>query len=141
MGNVLYQTIQRLARELQLDVADLVGSSRKHDLVEARYIVAYVLCRRFERLTLDEIGAVLGGRHRSTVNYGLRVIAERAAADAEFRALLAELVVTSKQQQEQEQPSVCEKVGQAAAPHAAAHRLLRTLLVGPYVMVCRPPAA
>lgn len=68
------------ARHCGVTVADLVGPSRRRQVVHARGLAMY-LARTFTAESLQAIGAAFGGRDHTTVLHGIRVTAARRLAD------------------------------------------------------------
>lgn len=69
---------------------DLAGPSRAQHLVAARQAVMLALRRR-TRLSLCEIGRLLGNRDHSTVASGIAAAGRRCAADPAYRRAVAAL--------------------------------------------------
>lgn len=88
-----YSVISNIFKKINLDVAeltpirildtvagyykinrkDIVGKSRKADIVQARYMAIW-LVKKMLNLTLEEIGEIFGGRDHSTIIASLRNI-------------------------------------------------------------------
>jgi len=61
---------QLIVSELGYDILDICGPSRKREFVCLRIICADILRKHYPKMTLKEIGAMLGGRdHSSIVHY------------------------------------------------------------------------
>jgi chromosomal replication initiator protein len=76
--------VGEVCRAFRVTRADLTSPRRTARVALARHVTMW-LCRRHTEVSLDGIGAELGGRDHSTVVHGLRTIERRLAADAELR--------------------------------------------------------
>jgi chromosomal replication initiator protein len=71
---------------------ELVGRSRKRQIVEARHQAAmWAIRQRYPSLSLETIGTALGGRHYTTVMHALEAVEERAQRNAAYRVQLQQL--------------------------------------------------
>lgn len=73
-------------------VEDLCGRSRARPLVAARQAAMWALRQRYPSLSLEQIGAALGGRHSTTVRHGLRAAEARARHDAAYQQRLQQVL-------------------------------------------------
>jgi chromosomal replication initiator protein len=73
--------------------AELVGRSRRRPVVEARQAAMWALRQRYPSLSLETIGAAMGGRHYTTVMHALAAVEKRAQRSATYRGLLHHLLV------------------------------------------------
>ena len=73
-----------VASHFQTKTADLLGHSRRQELVLPRQITMYLLREEIE-IPLMKIGEFLGGRDHSTVIYGVRKITQRFNTDSGLR--------------------------------------------------------
>ncbi len=89
--------INTVAAHYKLTAADLVGASRKHELVVARQVAMYLL-HHVAKINVNQIGRLLGNRNHATVSYGIQSVAATAQSDKEFARELQsiEREVTSK---------------------------------------------
>lgn len=71
--------------------AALAGPSRAQHIVAARQAVMLALRKR-TRLSLAEIGRLLGGRDHTTVLYGISAAERRCRTDAGYRQAVAALL-------------------------------------------------
>ncbi|MFL5804966.1 MAG: helix-turn-helix domain-containing protein [Roseiflexaceae bacterium] len=71
---------------------ELVGRSRKRQIVEARQAAMWAIRQRYPSLSLETIGMALGGRHYTTVMHALDAVEERARRDATYRIQLEHLI-------------------------------------------------
>ncbi len=62
---------------------DVVGKSQKHELVVARQIAMYFLFH-LSKVSVNQIGRMLGNRNHATVSYGIGRVAQAAQNDKEF---------------------------------------------------------
>ncbi|MDW7981379.1 MAG: chromosomal replication initiator protein DnaA [Thermomicrobium sp.] len=102
---------ERLTPELVLDVvcrhfrvslAELVGSSRRREVVVPRQVAMYLL-RDELGLSLVEIGQRLGGRDHTTVLHGVEKVEQALARDEQLRGDL--VTVRARLYQEAEAPT------------------------------------
>jgi chromosomal replication initiator protein len=70
---------------------ELVGRSRKRQIVEARQAAMWAIHQRYPSLSLEMIGTALGGRHYTTVMHALTAVEERARRSAAYRIQLQQL--------------------------------------------------
>jgi chromosomal replication initiator protein len=73
--------------------AELVGRSRLRPIVEARQAAMWALRQRYPSLSLETIGAAIGGRHYTTVMHALAAVEERAQRSVTYRGLLHHLLM------------------------------------------------
>jgi chromosomal replication initiator protein len=71
---------------------ELVGRSRKRQIVEARQAAMWAIRQRYPSLSLETIGMALGGRHYTTVMHALTAVEERARRSAAYRIQLQRLI-------------------------------------------------
>ena len=71
---------------------ELVGRSRKRQIVEARQAAMWAIRQRYPSLSLETIGTALGGRHYTTVMHALEAVEERARRNAAYRIQLQRLI-------------------------------------------------
>jgi hypothetical protein len=81
----LARVLRAVARHHELDVATLVGPSRRRAIAEARSLAMYV-ARAVTDRSLQAIGAACGGRDHTTALHATRTQAARIAADPAFAA-------------------------------------------------------
>jgi chromosomal replication initiator protein len=79
-----------VAGDYQVKVADLLSKRRTKSIALPRQVAMY-LARMLTKLSLEEIGAKMGGRDHTTVLYAEEKIRALKAADAEMRARLERL--------------------------------------------------
>lgn len=82
--------LEKVAGYFSLQVDDLTSTRRSKDLVLARQTAMYLL-RKETKLSLAEIGRVLGGRDHSTVIHGYEKITSAAEQNTALRRTLMEL--------------------------------------------------
>ncbi len=85
-----------VAAHFRLAADDIVGPRRSQDLVQARHITMYLL-RTEARLTLTDIGGLLGGRDHSTVLHGCDKMASAIVTNSTLRRSLIELATAARQ--------------------------------------------
>lgn len=88
VDTILTQT----AEVFQRTPAELVGRSRKHQIVVARQAAMWAIRQRYPSLSLEVIGTALGGRHYSTVMHGLAAVEQRAQDSMVYREQLHQLI-------------------------------------------------
>jgi chromosomal replication initiator protein len=71
---------------------ELVGRSRKRQIVEARQAAMWAIRQRYPSLSLETIGTALGGRHYTTVMHALTAVEERSRRSAAYRVQLQHLI-------------------------------------------------
>jgi hypothetical protein len=81
----LGRVLRAVARHHELDVATLVGPSRRRAIAEARSLAMYV-ARAVTGRSLQAIGTACGGRDHTTALHATRTQAARIAADPAFAA-------------------------------------------------------
>jgi len=69
---------------------EIIGKSRKMELVEARQISMY-LCRDIMGLSLNNIGIYFGGRDHTTVMHALKTIDNKRTSDVRFNRMVESL--------------------------------------------------
>ncbi len=78
--------IQKLvASYYGIDLAKLLGKSRKREIVQARHVAIY-LCKEHTAHTLKAIGDFFGGRDHSTVIHAVTTTQDRLDIEPAFRA-------------------------------------------------------
>lgn len=65
----------------QIPATDLLGKSRKSDIVFPRQI-AWLICKDVLRMSLEGIGEVFGGKNHTTIMHGIRKIQGMARTDS-----------------------------------------------------------
>lgn len=82
--------IELVCVEYTVSVTDLISARRTHDILLPRQVACY-LARHHTFRSLPEIGRVIGGRDRTTIQNAIDVVSERMKFDAELSALIAKL--------------------------------------------------
>ena len=82
--------VRRVSEMTHINEKDIVGSSRKMEISEARQICIY-LCREILGTPLVSIGMHFGGRDHSTVLHACRVVEKKTKNDQRISALVSEL--------------------------------------------------
>jgi chromosomal replication initiator protein len=82
--------IEEICMQLKIDESDIVTQSRKRGIVEARQICMHFL-RSMTKLTLKEIGALLGNRDHATVIYGLQIVDDMITTNKFFRHVIQKI--------------------------------------------------
>jgi len=78
--------IDQVDYEMGVQRCDLLGSDRSPGLFRARAAVCW-LARRLTAASLPQIGAILGGRHHTSVLHACRRAADLRDSDPAFRRL------------------------------------------------------
>ncbi len=84
--------IARVAHHHGVTIADVRGRSRMRHIAYARQVAAWALRTALPKLSLVEIGRMLGGLNHTTVIYSVRQIAQACAADARLAGELYALI-------------------------------------------------
>ena len=87
----LGRVLRSVARHHALDLATLVGPSRRRSIAEARGLAMYV-ARAVTGRSLQAIGTACGGRDHTTALHATRTLATRIAADPAFAADVERLI-------------------------------------------------
>lgn len=88
--------VEAAAVALSVPRAALCGPCRVRRLVQARQAVAYALGLRYSHLSDAAVGALLGGRHHTTVLHARRVVTSRFADNDGARATVDLLLEIGK---------------------------------------------
>ena len=83
--------IETVAKIYNVKVADLVGNSRKKNIVTARHVVMYIM-REYSKLQLKDIGSFLGNRDHTTILSGAEKIKGLVMSDKEFSKLVSSII-------------------------------------------------
>lgn len=83
--------LESIAAHYGLTPAVLLSSRRDRPVAAARQLAMYVL-NTTHKLSPEEIGAMLGGRDRTTVIYNVKRTTKRLASDTEFAAQVQHLI-------------------------------------------------
>ena len=78
------QTIDKVTEK------EIIGKSRKMELVEARQISMY-LCRDIMGLSLNNIGVYFGGRDHTTVMHAVKTINNKSLTDVRLKKMVESL--------------------------------------------------
>ena len=66
--------LKSICNILDEPIKEVLGHSRKRDLVEARQIAFYIAVNNIKKVTLERIGKELGGKNHATVIHGVNKI-------------------------------------------------------------------
>lgn len=83
---------QRCAEAFGVPEHRVIGARHLPDVVLARHAVAYGLYHK-HGLNFCQIGALLGGRHHTTIRYGIEKFQQRLNEDPEIARKMAKLKV------------------------------------------------
>ncbi|MFM7602201.1 MAG: chromosomal replication initiator protein DnaA [Pseudanabaena sp.] len=75
---------------LNIDLADLLGNSRRREISQARQYVMYLM-RQHTNLSLPKIGEAVGGKDHTTVMYSCEKVAQLQSTDGDVAQLLRQL--------------------------------------------------
>ena len=75
---------------LGIDLADLLGNSRRREISQARQYVMYLM-RQHTNLSLPKIGEAVGGKDHTTVMYSCEKVAQLQSTDGDIAQLLRQL--------------------------------------------------
>lgn len=76
--------LSTVAKHFNARTSDLLGSSRRQELVLPRQIVMYLLRVEIE-VPLEKIGEILGGRDHTTIIHGVKKISQKFTVDSGLR--------------------------------------------------------
>ena len=82
--------VRKVSEESKVSEREIIGKSRKMELVEARQISMY-LCRDIMGLSLNNIGIYFGGRDHTTVMHALKTIDNKRTSDIRFNRMVESL--------------------------------------------------
>jgi chromosomal replication initiator protein len=84
--------VKDAANAFCVEEAALFGSCRTRTVAQARHALVYAMAQRRPRLSLVEIGAMVGGRDHSTVINSIRAAELLAIDDPEYALRLTGLL-------------------------------------------------
>jgi len=82
--------VRKVSEASKVSEREIIGKSRKMELVEARQISMY-LCRDIMGLSLNNIGIYFGGRDHTTVMHALKTIDNKRTSDIRFNRMVESL--------------------------------------------------
>ena len=82
--------VRKVSQISRVAEKDIVGKSRKKDLVQARQ-AAMFLCRTLLDVSLNNIGVYFGGRDHTTVIHAIRRVEEKEKKDRRLRKMIERL--------------------------------------------------
>lgn len=82
---IVDRLIEIVCEVLKVNHDDLMSTSRKQELTEARMIIVDIILDRFSRYTLKRVGIKLGGRSHSTMINSMRKYNGLYRFDKNFR--------------------------------------------------------
>lgn len=91
----LEDILKALCRCYKMKVRDVVGKSRKADIVSVRHLAMY-LTQKYTQMSQSQIGQELGRRDHTTVLHGIRQVEQRLATDREYRQQVEAIEVNLK---------------------------------------------
>jgi chromosomal replication initiation ATPase DnaA len=86
--SLVEEIVEQTATVFGRTPAELVGRSRQQPIVEARQAAMWALRWRYPSLSLETIGAAIGGRHYTTVMHALGAVEARAQRSARYQQQL-----------------------------------------------------
>jgi len=93
-----------VAAHFDLTVAQLRSRNRTRVVAYARQAAAWVLRIAFPVLSLQDVGALLGGRDHTTIIFACQQVELRMAADPDLAAVLLALVALGGERQRETRP-------------------------------------
>lgn len=78
------------AKNLNIKTGDLVGKSRKKDLIFARHLTAYILLT-IGKLSLQEVGELLGGRDHTSIIHARNKIHQALSTNTQLSLLFHQI--------------------------------------------------
>lgn len=87
--------LKHLCKAYKVKPRDVIGKSRKADIVAVRQLVMY-LVQKHTDMTQVQIGDALGHRDHATVIYAIRQVENRIAAEREYRLQVENLETSLK---------------------------------------------
>lgn len=84
------QVLLKVSERLGIKTSELIGKSRRQDLVMARQ-AAMLICRLKFGLSYSELGRIFGGRDHATVMHGIKKVQELRKSNQFLHTLLTEL--------------------------------------------------
>lgn len=85
-----HHLLMKVSKKLGLKPDDILGKSRRQDLVLARQTAMFILRMRYG-LSYPELGRIFGGRDHATVMHGIKKIQKLRDTDTFMHTLLTEL--------------------------------------------------
>jgi chromosomal replication initiator protein len=82
--------VQKVSEVSRVPEKEIIGKSRKMELVEARQISMY-LCRDIMGISLNNIGVYFGGRDHTTVMHAVKTINNKSLTDARLKKMVESL--------------------------------------------------
>ena len=90
-SNLSIEDIVRKVSEVsRVPEKEIIGKSRKMELVEARQISMY-LCRDIMEISLNNIGVYFGGRDHTTVMHAVKTINDKKLKDVRLKKMVESL--------------------------------------------------
>lgn len=74
-------------KEFRITYGELIGGTRTLQIARARHLVFYLMSL-YTNLHLRQIGSLMGGRHHSTVIYGIRSIKDAIETEPDFAKIV-----------------------------------------------------
>lgn len=78
-----------------VDVEDVLGKTRKREIVIARQVAMY-LCQKVGKINTTQIGRLVGKRDHSTVNHSIKLVAAQIEKDKKFAKQIKEIIAKLK---------------------------------------------
>lgn len=83
--------VDTFARHFGISTQDIIGNSRKAELVDVRHQIAYIL-REYADMSFPAIGRLLGGRDHTTIMYAYNKFKDNLRHDEEFKERFKTLI-------------------------------------------------
>lgn len=87
--------IAKLASYLGFDKDEIMEHTRRHEVVQPRQIIMYLL-RQYAGMSFPAIGRLMGGRDHTTVIHGYKKIKAQVLVNAEFEHELGDAIALAK---------------------------------------------
>ena len=81
------EVVRKVSNISRVGEKDIVGKSRKKEIVEARQVAMY-LCRDLLSMSLNNIGLYFGGRDHTTVIHAISRIGEKQEEDKRLEKMI-----------------------------------------------------
>jgi chromosomal replication initiator protein len=90
--HLVEEIVEQTATVFGRTPAELIGRSRQQPIVEARQAAMWALRWRYPSLSLETIGAAIGGRHYTTVMHAIEAVEARAERSARYQQQLQRVI-------------------------------------------------
>ena len=84
------EVIKKIAQFYKLQKEDILSSSRKKEISQARQIIAFFLRKKLN-LSLPAIGIKLGNKDHTSIGYAIKKVEEKIEKDVNFQKEIEEI--------------------------------------------------